>query len=145
MRIAVSARGPALSSEIDPGFSRARYFVVVDTDTGELSPHDNSENVRAAQGAGAQTAQSIVTFGVEGLITGNIATDAATALKAGNVKVYKQTWGTVRDAVERFKTGRLLERGLANRQTARIERPCFAPQSMTGTIQSKAETKTTHR
>jgi predicted Fe-Mo cluster-binding NifX family protein len=62
----------ALSSEIDPRFSRASYFVVVDTDTGELSAHDNSENVRAAHGAGVQAAQGIVNFGVEGLITGNI-------------------------------------------------------------------------
>ena len=118
-----------MSSEIAPRFSRASYFVVVDTDTTELSARDNSENLRAAHGAGAQAAQSILTFGVEGLITGDIAPDAATALKAGNVKIYKQTWGTVRDAVERFKAGRLLERGLENRQTARIERPCFAPRA----------------
>ena len=107
MRIALSARGPALSSELDPRFGRASYFVVVDTDTGELSAHDNSQNVRAAHGAGAHAAQDIVTFGVQGLITGNITPDAASALKAGNVKVYKQTWGTVRDGIERFKSGRL--------------------------------------
>jgi predicted Fe-Mo cluster-binding NifX family protein len=107
VKIAVSARGPALSSELDPRFGRASYFVVVDTDTGKLSSHDNSHNVRVAQGAGAHAAQDIVNFGVEGLITGNISPDAATALKAGKVKVYKQTWGTVRDGIERFKSGRL--------------------------------------
>ena len=31
------ARGPALSSELDPRFGRASYFVVVDADSGELS------------------------------------------------------------------------------------------------------------
>ena len=97
MRIAVSARGPALSSEIDPRLGRANYFVVVDTDTGELSAH----------GGGAHAAQDIITCGVEGLISGNITADAATALKAGNVQIYKQTWGTVRDGIERFKSGRL--------------------------------------
>jgi predicted Fe-Mo cluster-binding NifX family protein len=107
MKIAVSARGPALSSELDPCFGRAVYFVVVDTDTGELSAHDNSQNVRAAHGAGTLAAQDIVNCGVEGLITGNITPDAASALKAGNVKVYKQTWGTVRDGIECFKAGRL--------------------------------------
>jgi len=111
MRIAVSARGPALSSEIDPRFSRASYFVVVDTDTRELAAHDNTKNVRAVHDAGAQAAQGIVTFGVQGLITGNITADAVTVLKAGNVKVYKQTWGTVRDGVERFKSGRLTGSG----------------------------------
>ena len=37
MKLALSARGPALSSELDPRFGRASYFVAVDTDTGKLS------------------------------------------------------------------------------------------------------------
>ena len=109
MKIAFSARGPALSSELDPRFSRASYFVVVDTDSGKLLAHDNSENVRAAHGAGARAAQGIINCGVEGVITGDIRPNAAGVLQAGNVKVYKQTWGTVRDAIEQFKSGRLKE------------------------------------
>jgi predicted Fe-Mo cluster-binding NifX family protein len=109
MRIAFTARGPALSSELDPRFGRAGYFVVADTDSGELSAHDNWQNVRAAHGADAQAAQDIVELGVEGVITGNIRPNAASVLQAGNVKVYKQTWGTVRDAIEQFKSGRLKE------------------------------------
>jgi predicted Fe-Mo cluster-binding NifX family protein len=111
MKIAVSAKGPALSSEIAPHFGRANYFVVVNTNTGELSAHDNSQNMRAAHGGAAHAAQHIITCGVEGLITGNITADAATALKAGNVQIYKQTWGTVRDGIERFKSGRLSDGG----------------------------------
>lgn len=109
MKLAFSARGPALSSELDPRFGRASYFVVVDTDSGELSAHDDSQNVRAAHGAGVQAAQEIVNFGVAGLITGNIGPDAASVLQAGHVKVYRQTWGTVRDGIEQFKSGRLKE------------------------------------
>ncbi len=109
MKIAFSARGPALSSELDPCFGRASHFVLVDTESGELSAHDNSQNVRAAQGAGVQAAQEIVNFGVAGVITGNITPDVASVLKAGNVKVYKQTWGTVRNGIEQFKSGRLKE------------------------------------
>ena len=111
MKLALCARGPVLSSELDPRFGRASYFVVVDTDTGKLSAHDNSQNVRAAYGAGVRAAQDIVSFSVEGVITGNIRPDAASALKAGNVKVYKQTWGTVRDGIEQFTSGRLKEFG----------------------------------
>jgi predicted Fe-Mo cluster-binding NifX family protein len=109
MRIAFSARGPVLSSELDPRFGRASYFVVADTDSGELSAHDNWQNVRAAHGADAQAAQDIVKLGVEGVITGNIRPKAASVLQAGNVKVYKQTWGTVRDAIEQLKSGCLKE------------------------------------
>ncbi len=109
MKIAFSARGPALSSELDPRFGRASYFVVVDIESGGLSAHDNSQNVRAAHGAGVQAAREIVNFGVAGVITGNIRPDVASVLRAGNVKVYKQTWGTVRDGIEQFKSGRLKE------------------------------------
>jgi predicted Fe-Mo cluster-binding NifX family protein len=107
MKIAFTARGRALSSELDPRFGRASYFVVADTDSGELSAHDNWKNVRAAHGADVQAAQDLVKLGVEGVITGNIRPNAASVLRAGNVKVYKQTWGTVRDAIERLKSGRL--------------------------------------
>ena len=109
MKIAFSARGAALSSELDPRFGRASYFVVADTDSGELSAHDNWQNVRAAHGTDGRAAQDLVKLGVEGVITGNIRPSAASVLQAGNVKVYKQTWGTVRDAIEQFNSGRLKE------------------------------------
>jgi len=109
MKIAFSARGPALSSELDPRFGRASYLVVADTDSGRLSVHDNSQKARAAHGSDAQAAQDLVKLGVEGVITGNLTPNAASVLQAGNVKVYKQTWGTVRDAIEQFKSGRLRE------------------------------------
>ena len=109
MKVAVTSRGSVLSSELDPQFGRARYFVVADTDSGELSAHDNWQNVRAAHGADAQAVQDLLKLGVEGVITGNIRRNAASVLRAGNVKVYKQTWGTVRDAIEQFKSGRVKE------------------------------------
>ncbi len=107
MKIAVTSQGSVLSSEVDPRFGRARYFVVVDTDSGEFSAHDNGSNLQAAQGAGVQAAQDVVALGVEAVISGNLGPKAAETLRAANVQVYKQTWGTVRDAVEQFKSGRL--------------------------------------
>lgn len=118
MKLAFSARGPALSSELDPRFGRASYFVVVNSESGELSAHDNSQNVRAARGAGVQVAQEIVNLGVAGVLTGSITPNAASVLQAGNVKVYRQTWGTVRDGIEQFKLGRLKELAEAAQQGA---------------------------
>jgi len=109
MKIAISARGPVLSSELDPRFGRASYFVVADTESGQLSVHDNSQNVRAAHGAGTRAAQDLANLGVEAVITGNIGPNAAGVLGAADITVYKQTWGTVRDAIEQLKSGRLRE------------------------------------
>jgi predicted Fe-Mo cluster-binding NifX family protein len=107
MKVAVTSQGSVLSSELAPRFGRAPYFVVLDTDSGELTAHDNLKNLKAGQGAGIQAAQDIVNLEVDAVITGNVGPKAAAALRTGNVKVYKQSWGTVRDAIERFKAGRL--------------------------------------
>jgi len=109
MKVAVTSQGSVLSSELDPRFGRAKYFVVVDTESGEFAAHDNGTNLEAAHGAGVQAAQDVVRLGAEAVITGNLGPKAADALRAGGVKVYRQTWGTVRDAIEQFKQGRLQE------------------------------------
>jgi len=109
MKVAVTSQGSVLSSELDPRFGRAKYFVVVDTESGEFSAHDNGTNLDAAHGAGVQAAQDVVRLGAEAVITGNLGPKAADGLRAGGVKVYRQTWGTVRDAIDQFKQGRLQE------------------------------------
>lgn len=109
MKVAVTSRGSVLSSELDPRFGRAKYFVVVDTDSGRFTAHDNQKNLEAAHGAGIQAAQDVIRLDAKAVITGNLGPKAATALKAGSVKVYRQNWGTVRDAMEQFKAGRLDE------------------------------------
>jgi predicted Fe-Mo cluster-binding NifX family protein len=107
MKVAVTARGSVLSSELDPRFGRASHFVLVDTESGEYSAHDNTKNVQAAHGAGTQAAQDVIRLGAEAVITGEVGPKAAAALQAANVSVYRQTWGTVRDAVDHLQSGRL--------------------------------------
>ena len=60
MKVVVTAQGSNLDSPVDPRFGRARYFLLVDTDTGEFTTHDNVQNLNAAQGAGIQAAQTVV-------------------------------------------------------------------------------------
>ena len=38
MLIAVTAQGQELSAPVDPRFGRAKFFVAVDTETGEYAP-----------------------------------------------------------------------------------------------------------
>ena len=105
MKVAVTSQGPDFHSQVDPRFGRARYFVVVDTDSGGFAAHDNTKNVDTAQGAGIQAGRAVVDLGVVAVITGNVGPKAFAALQAGNVKVYQGASGTVREAVEEFKTG----------------------------------------
>jgi predicted Fe-Mo cluster-binding NifX family protein len=109
MKVAVTSRGSVLSSELDPRFGRARYFVVVDTDSGEFTAHDNVNNRQVSESAEIEAGHDIVNLRVDAVITGNVGPKAAGALRAGNVMVYKQNWGTVRDAIEWYRTGRISE------------------------------------
>ena len=116
MKIAVTSQGPDLNSQVDPRFGRARYFIVVDTDTDEFSVHDNTQNLNAAQGAGIQAGRTVADLGVEAVLTGSVGPKAFTTLQAANVKVYPGASGTVKEAVEKYKAGQLQPAGKANVQ-----------------------------
>jgi len=109
MKIAVTSRGAELESEVDPRFGRARYFVIVDTETGESQAVDNEQNLNAAQGAGIQAAQLVAQQGVEALLTGHVGPNAFRALSAAGIKIYSNAEGTVGDAVEQLKAGKLAQ------------------------------------
>ncbi len=107
MRVAVSSRGTDMASEVDPRFGRAKFFIVVDTDSDEFTVHDNVQNLNAPQGAGIQAAQNVVGLDVAAVLTGNVGPNAFATLEAGNVQVYVNATGSVEHAVEQFKAGRL--------------------------------------
>ncbi|MBN1917689.1 MAG: NifB/NifX family molybdenum-iron cluster-binding protein [Verrucomicrobia bacterium] len=107
MKVAVTSRGKELDSEVDPRFGRARFFVLVDTDTGEFQAMDNGQNLNAAQGAGIQAAQNVAALGAEALLTGHCGPNAFRALSAGGIKVFAAVTGTVAEAIEQFKAGTL--------------------------------------
>jgi predicted Fe-Mo cluster-binding NifX family protein len=109
MKIAVTSRGQDLSSEVDTRFGRARYFIIVDTETGEFSALDNEQNLNAAQGAGVQAAQHVAGQGIEAVITGHCGPRAFQVLTAGGIKVFNGLDGTVAEAVEQFKAGKLTQ------------------------------------
>jgi len=114
MKIAVTSQGRDLSSETDLRFGRAKYLLVVDTETGDFKAHDNELNFNATQGAGIQTGQNIANLGVEAVITGNVGPNAFKTLNAANVKIFLAEKQTVLDAIDSFKTGHLKEVDQAN-------------------------------
>lgn len=114
MKIAITAQGPDLHSPVDPRFGRAKWLVVFDTETEQTTAHDNQLNLNAVQGAGIQTARAVADLGVSAVITGNVGPKAFAALQAGQVLVYTGAVGTVREAVEAYRAGRLHQAQKAN-------------------------------
>jgi len=114
MKIAITAQDKELSSEVDLRFGRAKWIIVIDTETGDFQAHDNVVNLNAVQGAGIQTGQNIANLGVESVITGNVGPNAFKTLNAASVKIFLAEKQTVQDAIDLFKAGELREVDQAN-------------------------------
>jgi predicted Fe-Mo cluster-binding NifX family protein len=114
MRVVATSQGPTLDSPTDPRFGRARYLILVDTDTGEYSSVDNDINLNAAQGAGIQTGKKVVELKAQAVVTGHVGPKAFLVLNAGNVSIYTGASGTVSQAIEQFKSGLLKQAQSAN-------------------------------
>jgi predicted Fe-Mo cluster-binding NifX family protein len=107
MKIAITTAGCNMESLLDPRFGRTPRFIVVDTDTGAFQLHDNAQNLNAAQGAGIQAAQKVSELGAEAVITGHCGPKAFRTLRAAGVQVVVGAEGTVAEALEAFKSGKL--------------------------------------
>ena len=108
MKIAVTSQGCSLESQVDPRFGRTAYFILIDTSTMAFEAIEN-QNIAAAGGAGISSAKVVIDAGAEAVLTGNCGPNAQRTLSAGNVKLYTGAAGTVAQAVEAFKTGKLTE------------------------------------
>jgi len=106
MKVCVTAMGKDLDAEVDPRFGRSQYFIFVDTDTMAFEAVENTA-VAAPGGAGIQAAQTVVNKGADVLISGNIGPNAFQVLSTAGVKVATGAYGTVREAIEMYKNGKL--------------------------------------
>lgn len=107
MLVVVTALEPTLESLVDQRFGRARYLIVVDTESGETNVHNNAVNLNAVQGAGIQTAQNVAQLKAEAVITGHVGPNAFRALSAAGIKVYTGSNVTVAEAIDQLKAGKL--------------------------------------
>lgn len=117
MKIVITASGETLDSQVDPRFGRATKFIVYDTESGEYQARDNIQNLNAPQGAGIQAAQAVCGLGVQSVLTGHCGPKAFQVLSAGGVQIYTDVQGTVRDAIEAFKAGKLSAANAADVQS----------------------------
>jgi predicted Fe-Mo cluster-binding NifX family protein len=110
MKICVTATAASLDAQIDPRFGRCAYFVIVDSETMRFEAVPNMA-AGVSGGAGIQAAQTIANNGVKLLITGNVGPKAFQALSAAGIEVATGAFGSVREAVEKFKRGELEKTG----------------------------------
>ena len=106
MKICITSEGNNLDSKVDPRFGRCQYFIIVDTDTLEFEAIQNP-NLEATGGAGIQSAQLVASKKVKAVLTGNVGPNAFQTLTAGGIEIYTQVSGSVKEAIEAYKLGKL--------------------------------------
>ena len=104
MKIAISAMGTDLDANVDPRFGRCQYFVIVDSDTLQFEAVENP-NISAMGGAGIQSGQMMADKGVQTILTGNVGPNAFQTLSAAGVQIITGVTGTVKQAIQGFKSG----------------------------------------
>lgn len=105
MKVAVTAQGGELTSQVDPRFGRAQWFVIVDTETGESVAVANAAGVGATSGAGVSAGQLMAERGVGVVLTGHCGPNAYRTLSAAGIEIVTGAAGTVAEVVEKYRNG----------------------------------------
>ena len=106
MKVLVSAMQDSLDADVSPVFGRCPVYVFVDSETMQFEAVPNPA-MSAAGGAGIQAAQFAVSKGAQAMLTGNVGPNAFNVLQAAGMTIYPVSGGTVRQAVEAYKDGKL--------------------------------------
>jgi predicted Fe-Mo cluster-binding NifX family protein len=94
MKYAISATGNTPESPIDPRFGRAPWFIVIESETGEIvSTIDNRAAAEAAHGAGINAAAMMAESGVNAVVTGRVGPKAQAVLEQAGIKIIDNVKG----------------------------------------------------
>jgi predicted DNA-binding protein (UPF0251 family)/predicted Fe-Mo cluster-binding NifX family protein len=105
-KIAVSCGAPDLDDQVESRFGRAAGFMIVDPETMEFEYLDNGASQTMARGAGIQAAENVARSGAKVVLTGYVGPKAFQTLQAAGFRIVQNLENlTVREAIERYKTG----------------------------------------
>jgi len=118
MKVAISAKDQNPEAQVDPRFGRCSYFAVVDVEQDQWDFIPNP-GLSSGGGAGTHAAQELVNKKVQAVLTGSAGPNAEAVLKAAGIKIYSGVSGTLQEALDLYRKGRL---GPAAGRTARCSR-----------------------
>jgi predicted DNA-binding protein (UPF0251 family)/predicted Fe-Mo cluster-binding NifX family protein len=108
-KIAITSVDGTLEGMVDERFGRSRKLIIYDRENNTHSVIDNTANVGATQGAGIQSAQSVVDSGATSVISGHLGPNAFRLLQAAGVEVYSVSGRTAAEAIRAFEEGKLIK------------------------------------
>ena len=106
MKVVVSSNGADLEAPASVTFGRCPMYLFVDMESMQFEAVANPAS-DASGGAGVQAAQFVISADIQAIITGKVGPKAMNVLHTARIPVYLFGEGTVRQAVEDFKAGKL--------------------------------------
>ncbi len=106
MRIAVPSYEGGLDDYVCEHFGRAKTFTIYDTDTGKVEIVSNTSEHFGGVG---KPPELLRRFGVDVVVCSGMGARAIAMFRSFGIRVFMGASGTVRDAIEQFLAGRLVE------------------------------------
>jgi len=107
-KIALATSGDSLDSPLDRRFGRAKSFLIYNLENDSFTIAANSQTLNIVQGAGIQSAQNVVESGAQCVIGGHCGPKAFRVLCAAGISVFGCEEGTVQEAINLWKDGKLV-------------------------------------
>ena len=107
MKIAISATGKGLDSNIDVKFERCNFFLIIHLGKNSLMPIENKTKNRP-QEIGNAIGKLIAKEEINSVIAADIGPSAFDIFKQHGIRIY-QAKGIVEDAIKLYKNGKLTE------------------------------------
>jgi len=109
MKIAVSATGKGLDSQMDARFGRCPSFVIAETEGMKVKGSTDLENTAVNQpgGAGITAAELVGNQKVDAVISGSLGPRAFSVLDQLGIDMYAGKPGTIRENIEALLNGKL--------------------------------------
>lgn len=104
MKVCITSSGNSLDAYVGERFGRCRYFIIVDTETGDFEVIPNKAH-KAESHAGITASKTLDKNKVDVLITGKTGAKAFYALESYGIRIYDgaSSKDTVKEVLEKFK------------------------------------------
>jgi len=106
MKIAITSFGPNLTSRLCPRFGSCAYFLVIDPENMNFEVFDN-KGESTTGGNGSRAARFLISKKVHSVITGRCRPETFQILTDAGVYLYLNQSGTVKEVLEKYRTGQL--------------------------------------
>ena len=106
MKIVMPVTNKSMDAEIAASFGRTPYFLLYDADAKTSAFFDNTAAFSQG-GAGIKAAQSVVDSGAGAVLVPQCGENAASILKAAELKMFKTTTTSIMDNILAYEEGKL--------------------------------------